>query len=94
MISLVASAPRMDVAREAAQQLATALRALPDVTVLGPADAILRELRGRHRVQVLVRALDMGPVRPVIRQAIARLPWIPDLRVAIDVDPEIGRAHV
>jgi len=87
LISLVASAPSAEVARDAATHLATRLRVLPDVTVLGPADAILKELRGRHRVQVLVRARDLSPVRPVVRQAIASLPRIPELRIAVDVDP-------
>ncbi len=87
MIALVASATRHEEARSAASHLAASLGNLPGVSVLGPADAILKELRGRFRVQVLVRARDLTEVRPAVRKAIASLPRVPDLRVAVDVDP-------
>ena len=87
MVALVASAPEHAPALEAARALASALTGVPGVRVLGPADAILKELRGRHRVQVLIKAEDLAPLRPLIRKAIAGLPRVPDLRISVDVDP-------
>jgi primosomal protein N' (replication factor Y) len=76
--------------RRAADELAAALResAPPGVEVLGPAPAALARLRGRHRVQILLK----GPRQDAVREAARRLrvasAGLPrEIQAAVDVNP-------
>ncbi len=70
------------------------LRALPEVThgsvkVLGPAPSPVERIRGRFRMQSLLRSQERPPLRRVLGQLIAVLDEYhrDNVRVAIDVDP-------
>jgi primosomal protein N' (replication factor Y) len=77
--------------KEEADRLAGALRAAAGdrIHVLGPASPALGKLRGRHRIQVLLRGRDRRAMRRLLTQTLTELRerrWLPrDLR--IDVDP-------
>jgi len=79
-----------DAATAGAERLAAAARAAArgDCEVLGPAPAPLARLRGRHRVQLLVKGGDAAAVRrcgEALRAAGARLPA--GVQAAVDLNP-------
>ena len=88
------SGESLDLTQQAAEQLAEAAEAArqahPElgVEVLGPAEAPLARLRGRYRVQLLLKAPERAgllAVLPDIQQRARRLPR--DLQAVLDVDP-------
>jgi primosomal protein N' (replication factor Y) (superfamily II helicase) len=54
--------------------------------VLGPSPAPLARLRGKHRWQLLLRALEHGPLLRLGR-ALQAAPGLPGVELALDVDP-------
>jgi primosomal protein N' (replication factor Y) len=56
--------------------------------VRGPAEAPLARLRGRSRWQVWLSSHDRGALLAAARAGAAQAGAGPDLRVAIDVDPQ------
>jgi len=71
-------------ARDVARHAPPATR----VEVLGPAEAPLAVIRGRHRWRLLVKAPRDLDVQAYLRAWLARLPKPPaDLRLTVDVDP-------
>jgi len=94
LAQITISGESLDLTQQAAQQLAdaaeSARRARPEleVEVLGPAEAPLARLRGRHRVQLLLKAPEHAgliAVLPDVQQRARRLPR--DLQAVLDVDP-------
>jgi primosomal protein N' (replication factor Y) len=83
----------LDVVTRAAQALADHARALVPVRggkveLLGPTPAPLARLRGRHRMRVLLRATDRGPLRVVLTALAERIGTLDRrVRASIDVDP-------
>jgi primosomal protein N' (replication factor Y) (superfamily II helicase) len=77
-------------AREAATSLAERGRALctemPGVSLLGPAEAPLARLKGRHRWQFLLRGADRRAVHAVAR-ALGQVELPAGVKRAVDVDP-------
>jgi len=64
------------------------LQAAGEVEVLGPAPCPLAKLRGKSRVQILLKS----PTRPSLRRLLARLPTLrkkipAGVALAVDVDP-------
>ncbi len=59
----------------------------PGLTVLGPAEAPLAVLRGRHRRRLLVKAERRMPVQSVIADWLDRVEVPHSVRVAVDIDP-------
>lgn len=89
LVNVVFSAESPTPAWTAAEAAAALLREDESLTVLGPAESPIALIRGRHRVQVLVKAPDPALVRVALREALrpGRLPRGGGLRVAVDVDP-------
>ena len=94
LAALKLDAPEEEQVRDVATQLDGALRTLPEVSagtvkVLGPAPAPIERIRGRFRMQSLLRSAE----RPPLRRVLARLVELVDahardgVRAAIDVDP-------
>jgi primosomal protein N' (replication factor Y) len=93
------SAPGLEGAQQGAEALARAAReaaARPSAgsapasaaEVLGPAPAPLARLRGRHRVQLLVKGPEREPVRAVAREMLRAAAALPgDVRAQVDADP-------
>ncbi len=74
--------------KQSAERLAQRLTGLPDLEVLGPAPCPLAKLRGKHRVQILLKA----PTRLPLHRALTTLKGWKDgvahgVRLSIDVDP-------
>lgn len=70
------------------------LRALPEVAagtvkVLGPAPSPIERIRGRFRMQSLLRATERPPLRRVLAKLLDAIESLPHdgVRMAIDVDP-------
>ncbi|TCT02231.1 primosomal protein N' [Aquabacter spiritensis] len=88
MASLIVSATDAASAERHARQLAACAPRVEGVRVLGPAEAPLAVLRGRHRWRLLARApraFDLSAYLRAWRAAAPRATG--NLRVAIDVDP-------
>jgi primosomal protein N' (replication factor Y) len=88
---VLVSSPELEVAMAAAQALALALDAAgaigPRCTRMGPAPAPLARLRGRHRVQLLLRG-EAEPVRRAAGILAAAIPGLEgDVQAALDVNP-------
>jgi primosomal protein N' (replication factor Y) len=89
LIRIVVSGPSPDGPRTVLSELREALRGIPETDVLGPAP--LLRLRGRHRAQLVVKAVDPRPA--VVRTArllesAARAMRRDDLAASVDVDPQ------
>jgi primosomal protein N' (replication factor Y) len=74
---VLVSAPEAEAARAGAALLAAAAAPPAGVELLGPAPAPLARLRGRHRVQILLKGAEQAELREALRrarEAAARLP--------------------
>ncbi len=56
--------------------------------VFGPAPAPIARIRGRHRVRLLVKAAKTAPLQPALARWVAQVRLPPNLRLAIDIDPQ------
>ena len=88
LAALVVSARVREVAWNRARQLARAAPAATEIRVLGPAEAPLAVVRGRHRYRLLVKAARSADLQGYLRN------WISSIgapsggaRVSIDIDP-------
>jgi len=74
---------------EAHAHAAALARTAPDgdVEVLGPAEAPLAVLRGRHRYRLLVRAPRTVPLQDIMTAWLSGVPVAGTVRRAVDVDP-------
>ena len=87
LASVIVSAP--DRAEAHAHAVALARTAPMDgVEVLGPAEAPLAILRGRHRFRLLVRAPRTAPLQSIMADWLAKVPVQGPLRRAVDIDPQ------
>ena len=61
----------------------------PDIHVLGPAEAPLALVGGRHRFRLLVQGERRAPLQDFIRRMLADAPKPRGtVRVAVDIDPQ------
>lgn len=88
LAGIVVSGPDRAEAENHARALARAAQPPAGVAVLGPAEAPLAMIRGRHRFRLLVRAGRAFDLQAWLRDWLARAPkHAARLRVAVDVDP-------
>lgn len=89
LVLLMASAPKEDLARAAAEELNQYLvkEELPGVTILGPAPAPLAKLQGRYRYQLILKGKPLSLLRETVKKVLAS--WRPksQVRVAVDINP-------
>jgi primosomal protein N' (replication factor Y) (superfamily II helicase) len=58
------------------------------VTVLGPAPALLKKLRNRHRMRITLRSRDRAPLRNLLAALVPKLDELPSTtRATLDIDP-------
>lgn len=89
LAALVVSAGEREPAEEHARSLAREADPPPGVAVLGPAEAPIAVIRGRHRFRLLVKTEREVDLQGYLRAWIARSPKPRgSVRVAIDVDPQ------
>jgi primosomal protein N' (replication factor Y) len=81
--------PRVEEAAERVRErIAERVVHLPQwAVVLGPAPAPLAQLRGKHRVRILVKAERREDLLDALATVRDPLPGIPDVEVLVDVDP-------
>jgi primosomal protein N' (replication factor Y) (superfamily II helicase) len=56
--------------------------------VYGPAPAPIARIRGRHRVRLLVKAAKGVALQPALAEWVAQFRLPPNLRLAVDIDPQ------
>jgi primosomal protein N' (replication factor Y) (superfamily II helicase) len=89
LASLVISGPDKHDTQSYARALARAAPADDSVRVLGPADAPLSLVRGRHRVRLLVKAPRVFDLSAYLRDWLAAAPKAKgSIKLDIDVDPQ------
>jgi primosomal protein N' (replication factor Y) (superfamily II helicase) len=88
LVSLIVSARDKELAELSARAIAQRAPAARRIEVLGPAEAPLAVVRGRHRWRLLVKAPRELDVQAYVRAWVAALPKpSADLRLTIDIDP-------
>ncbi len=88
LAAVVVSADDMPAALTHAREMARLAPADPEVSVLGPAEAPLAMVRGRHRVRLLARAPRGHDLSGYMRHWLRALPKAKGgVRVDVDIDP-------
>ncbi len=89
LASIVVSGPDKNDAAAHARALARAAPLNDEVRVLGPAEAPLSLVRGRHRLRLLIRAPRNFDLAAYLREWLAAAPKIKgSIKLDIDVDPQ------
>lgn len=89
LASLIVSATKAPDAESHARKLVTSAPRREDVRILGPAEAPLSLIRGRHRYRILVRSPRSFDLSGYIRQWLAGGPKPKgSLQVTVDIDPQ------
>lgn len=88
LAALIISARDKGLAEQAARRIAAEAPASEKIGVLGPAEAPISVIRGRHRWRILVKAPRELDLQSYLRAWIGEIPPIKgDLRLSIDIDP-------
>ena len=88
LVALIVSARDKALAEQFAREVARRAPVAERLTVLGPAEAPIAVVRGRHRWRLLVKAPKELDVQAYCRQWLDSVPAVKgDLRLSIDVDP-------
>jgi primosomal protein N' (replication factor Y) len=89
LASLVVSAGGRTAAELFARRLAAAAPPAKEVRVLGPAEAPLAVVRGRHRFRLLVKSPRRFDLSAYLREWLAAMPRRKGkIRLDVDVDPQ------
>ncbi|MHA1573396.1 MAG: primosomal protein N', partial [Alphaproteobacteria bacterium] len=88
LAALIVSARDKETAQLMARDIAHRAPPSERIDVLGPAEAPIAVIRGRHRWRLLVRAPREIDVQAYLRAWLDRLPPLKgDLRLTVDIDP-------
>jgi primosomal protein N' (replication factor Y) len=87
LAALIVSGPDAAAVDRVAAELARLAPRSAGIEVLGPAQAPLALLRGRHRRRLLLKAARKVAVQDVVRQWVGRVRPPSGVRVQIDIDP-------
>jgi primosomal protein N' (replication factor Y) len=88
LAALIVSARSKDLAELYARDVRRHAPPAPRIDVLGPAEAPIAVVRGRHRWRLLVKAPRELDLQAYLRAWLATMPKPPsDLRLTVDVDP-------
>jgi primosomal protein N' (replication factor Y) len=88
LASLLISAGARDAAESYARAVALAAPPAAKIQVLGPAEAPLSVIRGRHRYRLLVKSAREADLQAYLRLWLSQVPKAKgDVRLVIDVDP-------
>ncbi len=88
LVALVVSARHKEMAEAYAREVARRAPEAAQIEVMGPAEAPIAVIRGRHRWRLLLKAPREQDVQAYIREWLSRLPEVKgDLRVTVDIDP-------
>jgi primosomal protein N' (replication factor Y) len=88
LAALLVSASSREAAEAYAREVARSAPAAAKIEVLGPAEAPLAVIRGRHRFRLLVKAAREADLQAYLRLWLGALPKPKgDIRLTVDVDP-------
>ncbi len=88
LAAIVVSARDKETAELVARDIAHRAPPAERITVLGPAEAPIALIRGRHRWRLLVKAPREMDIQGYLREWLGRLPKLAtDIRVSVDIDP-------
>ena len=88
LAALIVSAREKEMAEAFAREVARRAPEARAIEVLGPAEAPIAVIRGRHRWRLLVKAAREQDVQAYIRAWLAALPAVKgDIRLTVDIDP-------
>jgi primosomal protein N' (replication factor Y) len=88
LASLLVSGSSREAAETYARAVALAAPSAAKIQVLGPAEAPLSVIRGRHRYRLLVKAAREADLQAYLRQWLSQVPKPKgDVRLAVDIDP-------
>ena len=87
LAALIISGENISRVEEAVNGMGKARPIIPGLQVLGPAEAPLSILRGRHRRRFLIKARPGVRIQPVIHAWLSRSRIQSGVRVQIDIDP-------
>ena len=88
LAALIVSARQKELAEGFVREIARRAPPAERIDVLGPAEAPLAVIRGRHRWRLLVKAPREMDMQAYLREWLAGLPEIKgDIRLSVDVDP-------
>ncbi len=88
LASLLVSGSSREAADAYARAVALAAPAAAKIEVLGPAEAPLSVIRGRHRYRLLVKATREADLQAYLRLWLAQVPKAKgDVRLVVDIDP-------
>ena len=88
LAALIVSARDKDLAERYAREVARRAPASERISVLGPAEAPIFVVRGRHRWRLLVKAPREADIQGYLRAWLAGVPDAKgDLRLSVDIDP-------
>jgi len=89
LAALIISADNRSDAENHARALRRAAPSSPEISVLGPAEAPLALVRGRHRFRILVHGAKRADIQGFIRVLLAAGPKEKgSIRVQVDIDPQ------
>ena len=88
LAALIVSARQKEMAEAFAREVERRAPDAASIEVLGPAEAPIAVIRGRHRWRLLVKAPREQDVQSYIREWLSRLPDVKgDIRLTVDIDP-------
>ena len=88
LAAIVVSARQKEMAEGFAREVARRAPQAASIEVLGPAEAPIAVIRGRHRWRLLIKAPREQDIQAYIREWLARLPDVKgDIRLTVDIDP-------
>ena len=87
LVALIVSGPDRGAVDRVSQDLGRAAPQGDGLMVLGPADAPLAMLRGRHRRRLLLKADRRIGVQPLVAEWVSRVKVPGTVRVQVDIDP-------
>ena len=88
LVALLVTARHREVAEGYAREIARRAPAAESIEVLGPAEALIAVIGGRHRWRLLLKAPRDSDVQAYIRAWLQRLPEVKgDVRLTVDIDP-------
>ncbi|MBO0661533.1 primosomal protein N' [Jiella sp. MQZ9-1] len=89
LTAIIVSADTRADAENHAREIRKAAPEAPEIEMLGPAEAPLAVVRGRHRFRLLVEATRRAPIQSYLRATFAKAPRPRgSVQVQIDVDPQ------
>jgi primosomal protein N' (replication factor Y) len=88
LAALIVAARQKEIAEAYAREVVRRAPPTERIEVLGPAEAPLAVVRGRHRWRLLLKAPREVDVQDYVRQWLAQLPAVKgDVQLTVDIDP-------